>query len=92
MNKPGLIHEQDGATSSRRFLACLSFTNAIALSWKGADWQIVALFIAAALILLGLTTISDIKGLVQYKLADAVSGGATVSEGEESESIGFKGN
>ncbi len=58
--KPGLIQEQDGATSIRRFLALLSFSNAIALSWKGADWKVILLFIIAAMVFLGYTTVAEI--------------------------------
>jgi hypothetical protein len=60
MNKPGLIQEQDGATSIRRFLALLSFGNAIALSWKGADWKVILLFIVASMVFLGYTTVAEI--------------------------------
>jgi hypothetical protein len=58
--KAGLIHEQDGATSSRRFLALLSFSNGIALSWRGTDWKVILLFIIASMIFLGYTTVAEI--------------------------------
>lgn len=63
MNKAGIIQEQDGATSSRRFLAVASYLNAIALSWADKPWESIAIFAGATLILLGLTTIADIKSL-----------------------------
>lgn len=63
MNKPGLIQEQDGATSSRRFLAVTSYLNAIALSWADKPWESIAIFAGATLILLGLTTVADLQAL-----------------------------
>jgi hypothetical protein len=47
----------------RRFLAFLSFSNAAALSWFDTDWQIIGLWILAGLVLLGLTTVQDLKGM-----------------------------
>jgi hypothetical protein len=89
MNKAGIIQEQDGATSSRRFLAVVSYLNAIALSWADKPWESIAIFAGATLILLGLTTVQEIKSFTQYKLADAVGGGSVGGEAEEP--IGFKG-
>lgn len=58
------LQEQDGAWSMRRLGALGCLANAIRMSWSESQpWQNIALFIGAALILLGLTTISDIKGL-----------------------------
>ena len=62
-----IFDESERVGSMRRTLAFLAFTNGIALSWKDTPWQVIALWIVAALILLGLTTISDLK-----KLAKAV--------------------
>ena len=73
----------------RRLLAFMSFGNAMWLSHKQVDWKVVAVFLAVALIMLGLTTVQEIKALTQYRIADAV-GGASV-EGETEEPIGFKG-
>jgi len=87
--KPSPLQEQDGAWSMRRTLALIAFLNASALSWRETSWQIIALWIAAALILLGLTTVQEIKALAQYRTADAV-GGASV-DGQTDEPIGFKG-
>ena len=84
----GLIQEQDGATSSRRFLAVVSYFNAIALSWFNGSWESIAIFAGATLILLGLTTVQDLKAIAQYRVAGAV-GGASVY-GETQEPIGFK--
>lgn len=61
-HKMTLLKEKDGQYSSRRFLACAAFGNAIGLSWRnGTDWQIVLIWIGAGLILLGLTTMQDLK-------------------------------
>lgn len=60
-----IFEEQKGVHSMRRFLAFLSFVNAAALSWRETPWQVIALWIAAGLVLLGLTTLSDIKELAK---------------------------
>ncbi len=77
--KPGLLQEQDGATSSRRTLAVLSYLNAIALSWAGKPWETVAIFAGATLVLLGLTTVADLtsiatKSKYMDESADSLSG------------------
>ena len=60
--KPSPIQEQDGAWSMRRILALACMANAICISWNPtAPWEHIALFIGAALVLLGLTTIADLK-------------------------------
>jgi hypothetical protein len=84
-----IFEEQKGIASMRRFLAFLSFSNAAALSWFDTSWQIIGLWILAGLVLLGLTTVQEIKSVTQYKLADAVGGGSVGGEAEEP--IGFKG-
>lgn len=84
-----IFEEQKGVHSMRRFLAFVSFANGAALSWFNTSWQIIGLWILAGLMLLGLTTVQEIKALTQYRIADAV-GGASV-EGEVDEPIGFKG-
>ena len=88
--------EKKGVTSMRRVLA-LYFS---ALS--GACFILAALgkgiagvyaggaCILAALILLGLTTMQEIKALTQYKLADAVGTGAEALDGEQADPVGFK--
>jgi len=58
-----IFEEQKGVHSMRRFLAFVSFTNGAALSWFDTSWQIIGLWILAGLILLGLTTLQDLKGL-----------------------------
>ena len=58
-----IFEETKGVHSMRRFLAFLSFVNGAALSWRGTDWQIIGLWIAAGLILLGLTTAQELVGL-----------------------------
>ena len=58
-----IFEETKGVHSMRRFLAFVSFCNGAALSWFGSDWQIVGLWIAAGLILLGLTTAQELVGL-----------------------------
>lgn len=55
-----IFKEQDGMWSSRRVLAFISFINAVFLSWKNVDWRIIMIFSCLTLILLGLTTVSDI--------------------------------
>lgn len=55
-----IFEEQKGVHSMRRFLAFLSFSNAIALSWRGADWKVILLFILAAMIFMGYTTVAEI--------------------------------
>lgn len=84
-----IFEEQKGVHSMRRFLAFVSFVNAAALSWFDTAWQIIGLWILAGLVLLGLTTVQEVKALTQYRLSDAV-GGQSVS-GEVDEPIGFKG-
>jgi len=84
-----IFQEKERVSSMRRTLAFLAFLNGIALSWRETAWQVIALWIAAALILLGLTTVQEIKALAQYRTADAV-GGASV-DGQTDEPIGFKG-
>lgn len=83
-----IFEETKGVASMRRFLAFVSFANATALSWFDTSWQIIGLWILAGLVLLGLTTVQEVKALTQYRLADAV-GGQSVS-GEAEEPIGFK--
>ncbi len=61
--QPGFFQEQDGAWSNRRLLAIGAFANSIALSWANADWRMVALFLGSTLVLLGLTTVSDLASL-----------------------------
>jgi len=58
-----IFEEQKGVHSMRRFLAFLSFSNAAALSWFETDWKIIGLWILAGLVLLGLTTVQDLKGM-----------------------------
>jgi hypothetical protein len=58
-----IFEEQKGVHSMRRFLAFLSFANGAALSWKDTAWQIIGLWILAGLVLLGLTTVQDLKGM-----------------------------
>lgn len=84
-----IFEEQKGVHSMRRFLAFVSFANGAALSWRDTSWQIIGLWILAGLVLLGLTTVQEVKALTQYRLSDTV-GGQSVS-GEAEEPIGFKG-
>jgi hypothetical protein len=84
-----IFEEQKDVHSMRRFLAFLSFCNGAVLSWKDTSWQIIGLWILAGLVLLGLTTVQEVKALTQYKLTDAVGGGSVGGEAEEP--IGFKG-
>lgn len=84
-----IFEEQKGVHSMRRFLAFASFANAIALSWVDTDWRIIGLWILAGLVLLGLTTVQEVKALTQYKLSDAI-GGQSV-DGKVEEPIGFRG-
>ena len=84
-----IFEEEKGVHSMRRFLALVAFANAAALSWRQTAWQIIALWIAAGLVLLGLTTVQEIKALTQYRIADAVGG--TSVEGDTEEPIGSKG-
>ena len=58
-----IFDEKERVGSMRRTLAFLAFVNGIALSWFETPWQVIALWIGAALILLGLTTIADLKEL-----------------------------
>lgn len=60
-----IFDEKERVGSMRRFLAFVSFSNGAALSWRETPWQVIALWIAAGLILLGLTTLSDIKELAK---------------------------
>lgn len=60
-----IFDEKERVGSMRRTLAFLAFLNGIGLSWRETAWQVIALWIAAALILLGLTTISDLKELAK---------------------------
>jgi len=60
-----IFQEKERVNSMRRTLAFLAFLNGIALSWRETAWQVIALWIAAALILLGLTTLSDLKELAK---------------------------
>lgn len=83
--KPSPLQEQDGAWSMRRLLALASFTNAIALSWDKADWRIIAIFTAAPLVLLGLTTINDLRGMVSGTAQGTVQDTAQVQYGGENE-------
>jgi len=84
--KPGLIQEQDGATSSRRFLAVVSYLNAIALSWAGRPWETVLIFAGATMVLLGLTTVADLQSL---RFADS---GKTMEQSGNSERLEQSGN
>lgn len=62
--KPGPLQEQDGAWSMRRVSACACFANAVSLSWQSqTQWQTIALFLGVGLVLLGLTTVSDLRTL-----------------------------
>lgn len=74
MKKPNVLQEQDGAWSSRRLLAVVSFANAVALSWSAVDWHVVALFLGATLVLLGLTTVSDLRGINYPAISDGSRG------------------
>ncbi len=58
-----IFEESKGVHSMRRTLALLSFGNAIALAWKPAAWEVIAIFAGATLVLLGLTTIGDLANL-----------------------------
>lgn len=58
-----IFEEQKGVHSMRRFLAFLSFANGAALSWFDTSWQIIGLWILAGLILLGLTTLQEVRAL-----------------------------
>ena len=60
-----IFEESKGVHSMRRTLAMLSFANAIALAWKPAAWEVIAIFAAATLVLLGLTTIGDLANIRQ---------------------------
>lgn len=60
-----IFDEKERVGSMRRTLAFFAFLNGIALSWRETAWQVIALWIAAALVLLGLTTISDWKELAK---------------------------
>ena len=83
--KPSPLQEADGAWSMRRLLALACVANAVYVSWlPGATWTIVAVFLATSLILLGLTTVQEIKALTQYRIADAVNGGS-VDDGSDDE-------
>lgn len=79
--KPSPLQEQDGAWSMRRLLALASFINAIALSWSNTDWRIVAIFAMIPLILLGLTTVSDLRGMVSGTAQDTAQDTAQVQYG-----------
>lgn len=77
-----IFEEQKGVHSMRRFLAFLSFANGAALSWKDTAWQIIGLWILAGLVLLGLTTVQEVKALTQYRLSDAVGGQSVSGEND----------
>lgn len=82
--KPSPLQEADGAWSMRRLLALACVGNAVYVSWlPGATWTIVAVFLAVSLVLLGLTTVQEIKALTQYRIADAVNGGSVDSDDED---------
>ena len=64
IKNPHVLQEQDGAWSMRRLFALLCLANAIKISWNnGTPWMNISVFIIAALIALGLTTVSDIAAI-----------------------------
>lgn len=78
----------------RRLLALACVGNAVYVSWRpNTSWLVVAVFLAVSLILMGLTTVQEIKALTQYRIADAVNGGSVESDDDDENAvIGFKSN
>ena len=91
--KPSPLQEADGAWSMRRLLALACVGNAVYVSWlPGATWTIVAVFLGVSLILIGLTTVQELKALTQYRIADAVNGGSVDDGGDDENAvIGLRG-
>lgn len=72
----------------RRLLAIACVGNAVYVSWlPNATWTIVAVFLGVSLVLMGLTTVQEIKALTQYRIADAAGGGSVDDDSDDENAV-----
>lgn len=85
------LQEQDGAWSMRRLLAFICIANAVKISWNPATpYLSILVFVLAACLFLGFTTFQEIRALMSYKIADAISNTRIDSATDEDYVVGFK--